>query len=197
MLTKTLRLKHIIYLLLYEALLFLFIVFFLYLKIINWASVSLWTRDSHRYWRSFNKCVIRLDWKVLMQILSQMIWWNWQYILRCWFYTTFILVLSSVMFDTACLYLCETSVKVRHDWKFLDWEIPMRQMNNHLLSVMCIHFTASQTSLSHLTSYIWLLNLSAQVFLLIFYQCSWGNWYSKPHLITMVEFNKSLHYELT
>jgi len=47
LLTKTLRLKHIIFSLLYEALLFLFIVFFLYLEIINWASVSLQTRDKH------------------------------------------------------------------------------------------------------------------------------------------------------
>ena len=45
MLTKTLRLKHIIFLLLYEALLFLFIVFFLYLEIINLASVSLQTQN--------------------------------------------------------------------------------------------------------------------------------------------------------
>jgi len=43
LLTKTLRLKHIIFLLLYEALLFLFIVFFLYLEIINQVSVSLQT----------------------------------------------------------------------------------------------------------------------------------------------------------
>ncbi len=35
LLTKTLRLKHIIFSLLYEAFLFLFIVFFLYLEIIN------------------------------------------------------------------------------------------------------------------------------------------------------------------
>jgi len=46
LLTKTLRLKHIIFSLLYEALLFLFIVFFLYLEIINWASVSLQTHDN-------------------------------------------------------------------------------------------------------------------------------------------------------
>ena len=80
-----------------------------------WLHLLCW---GHRYWRSFNKCVIRLDWEALMQILSQMIWWNWQYILRCWFYTTFTLMLSSA-FDTACLYLCETSVKVHYDWKFL------------------------------------------------------------------------------
>ncbi len=51
-LTKTLRLKHIIFLLLYEALLFL-IVFFLYLEITDWASVSLQTHDNwHKYERS-------------------------------------------------------------------------------------------------------------------------------------------------
>jgi len=161
---------------------------------VSWLCLLCW---GHRYWRSFDECVIKLDWEVLMQILLQMVQWNWQYILRCWFYTTFTLVLSFVMFDTACLYLCETPVKVCHDWKFLDWEIPMRQMNDHLLSVMCIHFTAPQASLSYFKSYIWLSNLSAQVFLLIFYRRSWGNWYSKPHLMNIVEFNKSLCYELT
>jgi len=45
LLIKTLRLKHIIFSLLYEAILFLFIVFFLYLEIINQVSVSLQTCD--------------------------------------------------------------------------------------------------------------------------------------------------------
>jgi len=46
LLTKTLRLKHIIFSLLYKACLFLFIVFFLYLKIINQALISLQTCNS-------------------------------------------------------------------------------------------------------------------------------------------------------
>ncbi len=44
---KTLRLKHFIFSSLYKALLFLFIVFFLYLDIINWASVLLQTYDNN------------------------------------------------------------------------------------------------------------------------------------------------------
>ena len=75
MLTKTLRLKHIIFLLLYEALLFLFIVFFLYLEIINWVSVSLQTCD-----KTFQKVQVFLEFvnfyrhfiKIYSQIVSSL-----------------------------------------------------------------------------------------------------------------------------